>query len=483
MDSDIPTRHVIVTASAPPGMKVPRGWTCRTLVLFGSDGRWVVYAPLVEYFASHPSKSLAWQQLAVRVTGLLFDFCTARGVWAKDWDVAGGTSAWRLLRDFATTLQYKLDDDANALGWEPVSNAVLRRLFSALDSFEKERRPFGVRNPLLSPMSDAQRLSATLSAVARHRMSVLSHLGFKEPNSETAVPFVDSVPGTSPDTQTYVFPPEQVENVLWNGFLRPGCHGTTYDDYHVRDMMIFLLQNGVGLREHEPFHLWVGDICEDPEHPGTASVRLYHPEKGLAFRHDINGRAIMTTRENKLREFGLVPRTRGRGGYRVGWKHGAVSGADFAAELYWVDGNAKALLWELYKYYLGFRQKIIERRLALGYTDHPFLFVSERENRNAPDGMVFYGAPASIEAYDGMLKRAVNSVGLRSNKKLGTTSHGPRHLYAKTLKELDVKPKTLQICLRHTSPFSSDRYGQPTPSEISAELNQKTARRREDKNA
>jgi hypothetical protein len=175
--------------------------------------------------------------------------------------------------------------------------------------------------------------------------------------------------------------------------------------------------------------------------------------------------------------FGLPPRTHGSGSYRIGWKRSATAGKDHSAVLFWTDPTASMLFLELFRYYVARRARVMKRREGLGLSPHPFLFVSEQEARNLADGYKSIGAPASIESYEDRLERAVRRVGLPYAKEFGTTSHGARHLYAYTIRKLGIGRKILQNALRQRHPGSSDRYGIPSASEISDELNKALSER------
>src|SRR6185437_15358849 len=103
--------------------------------------------------------------------------------------------------------------------------------------------------------------------------------------------------------------------------------------------------------------------------------------------------------------YGLPPRNLGTGSYRVGWKKSDCQTKDKYAALVPVDPIAAQLFWQLYREYLPQRDYLMRKRIALGYGDHPFLFVSEQENRAAADGMSSIGAPASIASYERSLAR------------------------------------------------------------------------------
>jgi integrase len=191
----------------------------------------------------------------------------------------------------------------------------------------------------------------------------------------------------------------------------------------------------------------------------------------------LNGERIRTTRQVKLQsDYNLIPRTLGDGSYKIGWKRGKVATKDYYAILHWTDPTAAKLFLVLFRYYLHRREAIMQRRRALGFGDHPFLFISEQEARNRADGAKFIGAPASIESYETTLERGVRSVGAPYGWELGTTSHALRHLYASTLRRLGLSRKIQQEGLRHINPLTSDRYGIPSPAEIDAALNSALAK-------
>lgn len=470
--------HVITKCTlSASDHRVPYGWTVRLLVLSQRDGKGTPYWPLFDYFIAHWTKSDAWQVCVARALGSLWDYCNAY-VPHED---AGQPLYWRhieLIRGFGQALvngTIRSSTDQLGLFWmaQPIQTA--KRLVYAIENFvEWLAREAGRRNSRTASKREMwieSRMIESVRSAKRQGFSLLGHLKPVEPRRPSIVAFPtlgrqDSTSISAPIS----FPANKVEEVLWQGFQRPGVKG--FERYDLRGMMIFLLQCFAGLREHEPFHLWVNDVCEDPLNPGRACVFLYHPSEGLAYLDSLSGRPMRTSRKEKLeKEYGLPARTHGTGAYRIGWKNSKVEAADHYAVLYWTDPTAAVLFLVLFRAYIVRRSHIMARRRALGYRDHPFLFVSEREDRNSPDGSKFIGAPASIESYESALERAVTSCNLPYGKSYGTTSHGPRHLYASTLRKLHVPGKTLQEGLRHRSPSSSNRYGIPSPHDINKEIN------------
>ncbi|QQJ96424.1 site-specific integrase [Burkholderia ambifaria] len=455
---------------------MPLGWTCRVLVLGTHTGIAQVWWPLVEYFITFASRSDAWQMWAARAFGLLYDYVCLGLEDSQPAEILFDEFKLRqVLRGFSRALLYGCSKQVDARGilhWDALPLDSVRRIISAIHEFAKQYAfEHGRGNPIMRPATANEVMLAAAAGLRRDRESLLSYLHKENRAKHSAVALpADDFARSYSETAPLSFPPYAVELVLLDGFLRRNRSGTSWDDYDVRGMMIFLLQAFTGLREHEPLHMWVEDVIENPEEPGLACVRLYHPENGLAYKSSISGVLVRTTRKAKLLEYGLCPRNRGVGSYRIGWKHSAYDKPDCCSLLQWTDPNAAAMFLELFRYYVARRAQIMSRRLALGYGDHPFLFVSEREARNVEDGLSSYGAPASIASYDDSLRRAVKKIGLIPEKSSGTTSHGPRHLYAYTLRKLGVGKKVLQIALRHSSANSSDRYGCPGPADINRDL-------------
>lgn len=453
---------------------LPKGWTARLLFL-DLEGQTIVCRPLLDYLIANMHRSDAWQASVVRSLGLYWDYSTAlRSLGRAPRDP---NEAFRCYA--SALLQGTIDGLADPLGlfWIGQPIVTVRRLLSSLEDFVNSKQAGTV---LEASLRGTPVLSGQMNRV-RRRFSLLGYLD----DSAQRHPRVDGVLpqekfGTSL-TAPLSFPPHKVEEVLWRGFILPGKSGSEWGDYNIGAMMIYLLQGFAGAREHEPFHLWVNDVVENPANPGQALVYLYHPSQGAAYLDAGGRRGAKTTRAQKLAlEYNLPVRTHGVGAYRIGWKSSKVDTDDRFAVFHWSDPTAAHLFLLLYRRYLPYREALISKRLALGYSRHPFLFVSGREARNRADGAKYLAAPASIESYDTALERAVVGCGLTFGKSYGTTSHGLRHLYAYTLRQLGAGTKVLQEALRHKNPFSSDRYGVPGPSAIARSLDEANSRARND---
>lgn len=474
--------HTIVQCRASESFGKRKGWTCYVLVVWprGRPSEAQIHWPVFDFLIAHGRFGSAWQRTVCKSVGLYWDYAQA-AVPLLNVEDSPDIQHRTLLRGFGDALlDGTIQDCRDPLGlyWMGQKTDRVARLCAALEDMcewhckEKRIREIFKANP-----TTFERVLFSVHAIKKQGYSLLGYLETGR-GSASREHFVQLPLG---DTQSNVllanppnFPASYVEDVLWNGFIRRGRQGLSPEDFLLRDMMIFLLCTNWGLREHEPFHLWVQDIVEDPEHPGEASVFLYHPSQGLAFLEDLDGKPLRSTRQEKLNHvYGLSPRTLGIGSYRVGWKKSLVGTKDQYAALFSLDPTAAKVLWQLYKDYLSRRERLIRRRIALGYGDHPFLFVSEQENRASENGMSSIGAPASIASYERSLARAVALCGLQSSKEAGTSTHGPRHLYANTIKRYESGPIVLQTALRHTHPDSQERYGRPSPMQVNHELRAK----------
>ncbi|MGF6876864.1 hypothetical protein [Paraburkholderia sp. MM5477-R1] len=476
--------HTVVRCIVSKSFGRSLGWTCQVLVIWRRNcpQEAQIHWPVFSFINAHPRFSAAWQRCICRSVGLYWDYAQV-AVPLLDVLESPDLLHRKLLRGFGDALLDGTIDadclDPLGLYWIGQKANVVSRICTAVEDFCKWHfKDSGMRDIFKPNPTTYERVIYSAIAVAKQGYSLLGYIQTgRGPASREH--FVQLPPGqaqnnillASPPT----FPAAFVEDVLWIGFIRRGRRGDCPDDFLLRDMMIFLLQVNWGLREHEPFHIWVQDVVEDPSHPGEASIFLYHPSKGLAFLEDLDGRPLRSSRQEKLlHTYGLPPRTLGTGSYRVGWKNSLTLTKDNCAPLISLDPLAAQLFFKLYKDYLPQRELLMRRRLALGYGDHPFLFISEQENRAAADGLSSIGAPASIASYERSLARAVARCGLDSTKENGTSSHGPRHLYANTLKRYDEGPIVLQMALRHHHPESQERYGRPSPMQVNEELRAKT---------
>jgi hypothetical protein len=223
--------------------------------------------------------------------------------------------------------------------------------------------------------------------------------------------------------------------------------------------LITILLHGGGLRESEPFHLFVSDVGVDPQNPKSAVVRLYHPEQGAApadYVDPLSGQYNGGDREEYLRiRWRMQPRTLIEGRFKAGWK-----------DLHLFDQRGKYALVHWFapawgEFFLTFfRPYIIHCRSRR--SQHPFLFVSQKAGLE--------GDPYTVDSYRQAHARAVRRIGLVPAKALGTTPHGHRHAYGQRLADAQVDELTIQRVMHHKSPASQAVYTEPSAVAIAAAL-------------
>lgn len=459
---------------------MPPGWTARMLVLRRADGVTELYAPLLAYLRAHPGRSGTWQDDTARALGRFWDYSRAKaavGTVPADGRIAFLHAFFRAFALALLTGTVREGRDPSGLWWPSSPRLVADKTVRCIEDFARwchaeagtgalgsdpTRTPddgLGFTDFLVwSRMRDVRMLSY-LSAEPQHvrRRSVVDRARESQNNGLEAIK---------------AFPRQHAERLLWEGHRRPrlGSGPDVYGVHNVRDQMFALLDGWGGLRRSEALHLWVGDVVQDPLKPGHALVVLYHPRDAVAAYTDpISGQPAEATRAEVLnRVFGLAPRTDvKRGGYHAGWK-GMSLDKHHRAIVHWLDDTAGALFWALYLMYLRYvRKTVMERRSALGGYDHPFLLVTEGADHN---GETVIGSPYTLRAYTRNHRAAVRRMQLPYGKVHGTTTHGLRHMYGRSLADLKLQPEIIRKAMRHVSPLSQLVYTAPDNATTDAHL-------------
>lgn len=471
------------TTTAMPVEGMPSEWTARVLVLRKSNGAVEIYAPLLAYMKAHPHKSDTWQNDIARALGLLWDFAQTRAP-------AEGSSPLQmersflkgLFRAFALALMKGTAPDGRdptGLHWPPGTRPVAVKMIKRIEDFAAWCHVDGPAgelgpDPLRLP-DDGPTFTDVLVWARLRNVKMMKHLE-AEPKAVRRRGIVDLGRATRGNDLEPVkaFPTKDIGRLIWEGHRRPAAANgeASYGVHNIRDQMMAILDGWGGLRRSEGLHLWVGDVTEHPEHPGHALVVLHHPTEALVEYPDPIARELtIGTRAEALRTvYGLSARsevTRGR--YHAGWK-GMSLDKDNRAIVHWLDDRAASLFWVLYLTYLRYvRSDVMARRKATGGRDHPFLFVSERRNRNGPTWTPV-GDPYSAQAYERNHKAAVLRIGLPYGKKHGTTTHGLRHMYGAALANLAVGTEIVRKAMHHVSPLSQLVYMVPDPETTDARL-------------
>ena len=474
-DGPQPFHHVTVSMSVE-GM--PEGWTARVLYLHRPDGTVELFEPLLKYFKAHPTRKSSWQDTVAQGLGLLWDYGLATG------NRNSKRHPRDLFRDFALALAKGTmgtdASDGTGLYWPGTPYARSKGLIKAIEAFagwqEFEEAMTSPIAPGFVPLlpQTGEHVAAMLRWSRRREGSMLKHLTHATRTSRKSVVDHGRNPKGSAAEPVKFFPPEDAARLLWEGYRIPGTEHepNIFKRYNVRNMMIALLDGWGGLRRSEGLHLWWQDVVDDPLNPNHALVVLNHPaESKVSFTNPISRAEETVTRAEFLkRQCGLISRSEFlRGAHHAGWK-GMDLDQNYRTCIFWIDPDAGRLFWVLYWGYLRHvRTPIMAERAKLGGRDHPFLFVSARGDENG-EGSALPGEPYSEGAYERAHEAAVRRIGLKHRKYLGTTTHGLRHLYGKTLTDLGVPPQVIKKGLHHRNYLSQAPYTVPDNAKTNQKL-------------
>lgn len=448
-----------------PGLPDRRAYVL--YVLEGDDYRPQALLPLVEYTLEQGrSRSTAWQRELARAVGLFIDFLRAnQAIFRQQHDRP------LVLAAFAEALVGgTIDRDTNdpsGLYWEPKSLSRATLLLNAVTAFSDwlvNRYDTTPLNPWKSA-SVAEQIAYWRRFDKRRVHALLSHTyGCEEAveRSKLARMVVVQRKSISHDvTPAKCFPMDQVWPLLTEGLTVPGKSKARHlhERMNIRDILITILLHGGGLRESEPFHLYVSDVAIDPHNPKSALVRLYHPERGTApddYIDPISGKVINADREEYLRvKWGLQPRNLEVGRFHAGWKNLKLSnGRENYAMVHWFPSYWGEVFLSLFKVYIT---KQRSRHCA-----HPYLFVSLKDT--------VAGEAYTVNSYRQAHAKAVKRIGLLPAKGFGTTPHGHRHAYAQQLTDAGLGTEVIQAALHHKSPESQRVYKEPPTEKVNAAL-------------
>lgn len=461
---------VVFTAVERPGYVSRRMHVL--YVLEGDDSRPSPLLQLIEYFYEKGrTRSLSWQRETARAIGLLIDFLRANGQHFQS-----ASNRPRVLEAFADALfggTVSLDaGDSSGLWWQPKSVARASTLLNAVTAFSDwlvNRYAASPLNPWVAA-SWAEQIAFWRRFDRRHAAALLSHTAYRDTVSDRAklqrsvrMPRKRVVSLTAPSKY---FPDERIWDLLFTGFANPRSARSApfHERYNVRDMLITILMHGGGVRESEPFHMFVPDVHLLRGSP-TAQVRLYHPEQGKAppdFVDPVTGRQISADREEYLKvRWGLQPRNLIEGRFRAGWKDLLLSHpADQFTLVNWFPSYWGEIFLALFRVYIT--------HCRSRHSQHPYLFVSHKDE--------FSGEPYTIDSFRQSHARAIRRIGLVPAKSLGTTPHGHRHAFGQRLQDSKVSELIIQRAMHHKSPQSQKTYTMPSNATVEAELREAQAR-------
>lgn len=413
------------------------------------------FVPLLQFFLDRGvAGRLPWQRTHARSVALLLDHLAAHG---DSVESARTNALQRFVDDLVAGTVDDYGRDPTELRWSPHSAAVVEAHLARITAFAdwlSERAGGRQLNPWRTARPE-ERILQLRRFDRRAAGALLAHAAYGAHERRSAER-VRSVHAPRHHRSVFdelkAFDEKSFERLIKHGWSRRVQEGAALAQrYRLRDLMLAVLMHGGGLRVSEAFHLFVGDVVEDPEQPGAALVHLVHPEQGAA-PDDLGG--PWRDRVHYLRDrWGLRPRTLETGALQAGWKNLALSDARRkASRVYWFPTHWGELFWTLYRAYVRYRPDAA----------HPWLFVSERSTER--------GQPYTIAAFEQAHARAVRRAGLVHGKRHGTSPHGHRHAYGLRLANAGIDRRVVQRALHHRSPWSQDVYTGAQAREVAAVL-------------
>lgn len=437
------------------------------------NGAPVAFRQLVEYFLEHGrTRSLSWQRDTARAVGLFIDFLRANeGVLQAE------VERPQVLALFAEALvggTINLSgDDTSGLYWEPRSPGRATTLLNAITQFSDwlvNRYDTTPINPWRTA-SVSEQIAYWRRFDKRRTHALLAHTyGKDETLAKSKMVRSVAIRRKAPSNHKADikhFPEDKIWDLIKRGFVQRGKEKSrlVHERLNIRDILITILMHGGGLRESEPFHLYVSDVFIDPKNPRSAQVRIYHPEQGKApddYIDPLKGKLIEADREEYLRvKWKTEPRTLLGDRLHAGWKDLKLSnGRDKYALVHWFPSYWGEVFLSFFKIYIN--------HLRSRHCGHPFLFVSHKDSVD--------GEPYTIDAFRQAHGRAVSRIGLVPGKLYGTTPHGHRHAYAQNMTDAGVSEHVIQTALHHKSPESQQVYKEPPPAKVNKALQEASAR-------
>lgn len=430
------------------------------VLLIEKDGEINPLWSLHRYLLKHRTKSISWQNKLIQAVGLLLDFMEANYNCFSD--------PRDLFESFTDTVYagtFNEDgNDPSGLYWLPKRTKTARQLLMVLSEFSDwMHKEFG--SIPLNPWREATTYEERLNWAAlinKSNRSFLGHLSDPDKMADVAKKARNVIQRRIPTGDhgnVKAFPEDKIHDLLWKGFMTSERETNLLKKYNWRDIAITILLHGGGLRESEPFHLWVDDVLPDPFDPQLALIRVYHPIDGMPPKDfkTPDGRFI-STREAYLRiKYGLRPRNQMRGIRHAGWKNPKMSDTQQNyMQVHWFPRAWGYLFMQVWKLYMA--QRILEKIPDT----HPFLFISFKEEQR--------GDMYTMASFRDSHERAVLKIGLTVGKMLGTTEHGHRHAYGQRVSQVVGDRRIIQSGLHHKSDESQNVYTEPTIDRVTKEL-------------
>ena len=452
--------HITVTT------KVYRDNSMRTFdtktIFIEKEGRLVPFYQLLNYQMSYIDKSKTWHDKLLLAISLFFDYINANYNCYSSPSEFFGTFIDAI---YMGTINED-GNDPSGLFWLPKKIQNANQLLSMLNNFtDWLGENYGTQS--LNPWKKANSYEQYIALYANLRKSENSLLGHLDEyttisnNSRFVRNTLYRKAPTSNKASTKIFPEDKIMDLLWIGFRKSRKNKCLdlIDQYNWRDMAITILMIGGGLRNSEPFHLWIQDVIPNPNDPQSAIVRVYHPSEGKVpegLSLPSTQKIIKDRASYLLIKYGLMPRNLYTSSdiRHAGWKDPRLDNQEDAyMNVYWFEPTWGRIFMTVWKMYM-----IKRIREGISDTSHPYAFVSLSEKNK--------GEMLSMESFRDSYKKAVEKIGLTLSKRNGTTPHGLRHAYGQRLEKYipnnESKKLIIQMAMHHKSEKSQDVYTAPT---------------------
>lgn len=406
----------------------------RLPALFTENGLLISH---LRFLFSNRNKSQSWIERNTFAIQLLLEFIDAHQ--------HSVMSATELLQSFVDALNFGTIDsqqiDELNLYWFPRRVADVNTLLSHINLYcDYIDGVFGHELPNLNPLRRATKAEERIRWCAyykRQSNSFLNHLHQPSPNRFSMSRRVQAPSAHVLSVESVSrFPDEHFERLLQYGFTNQA------GEFDLCSILIVMLMHYGGLRLSECFHIYTDDVAIDNK-TGAALISVFHPSDGASPTPDFTNR-----RDFLNLHFHLIPRNEYPRSHRLhaGWKGSLLTARNHSFNVMIFPQIKSIEFTDLLRDYLTSRID----------GDHPFLFTNSN------------GQPESKKNFIKKYQKAIERIGLVSNKHHGTSPHSHRHSYGYRLATSGFNQLEIQKAMHHKNPESCLVYIKPQDDEIRA---------------
>ena len=242
------------------------------------------------YAYENRAKSKKWHEDSARAVALFMRYTLT-----KKNDFKNPVELFKSFRDAIElgTVDPITKEDPTELRWEAKTSIYTQRLIHYITAFNEYNymqakisvsgNDKEIKSILINPRRQADFLEKQINLAAYHHKnsnSFLSHLFDRDKNKKNNINNFYEVSSLqknlySKGSPLYTFPESKIFDLLNSFPTKCSSYKKSLSErFNLRDMLITMLLHYGGLRVSEPFHLYVSDIMENPNHKGEALVKL-----------------------------------------------------------------------------------------------------------------------------------------------------------------------------------------------------------------